>query len=198
MGLVLLGALLSATLPVALTWLSTRGGTDSRGAVLLVMAVVGAPMAALLGAVATALLLRWWPVAVRRPATALAPAVACLAGLLGGIYLHLVFRARAAGAPGVPPVDLLWRVDDFARAVPLAPATVLLALAVGPALAARGRAFWGAVAGAGIGVAAGLGAGIASLVPVVLAGPLGNTGALLAVAAAVVGVALRAGGRPAP
>lgn len=198
MGLVLLGALASGGLPVALTWLSTRSGADSRGAVLLLMAVVEAPIAALLGAVATGLLLRWWPAAVRRPGIAVAAAAAGAAGLLAGVYLHLVFRARAAGAPGVPPVDLLWRVDDFARAVPLAPATMLLALAVGPALAARGRASWGAVVGAGIGVAAGLGAGMASLVPAALAGPLGNAGALLAVSAAVVGVALRAGRRPPP
>lgn len=196
-GLVLLAAALTAGLPVAAAWVAMRAGADQPATLPLLLALAEAPVAALLGAMGGTGYLRWRHAVARRPLLAAASAGAGLAGIFGGVYLHLLFRARAAGAPGAPPIDLLVRVDDFTRAVPLIPAAVLLAAVVGPALAERGRGGWSLAAGGGTGLILALGAGLAATVPVLLATAVGPVLTHALFGLAVVGVALRAG-RTAP
>jgi hypothetical protein len=171
-ALVLGVALGSALLPVLAAWAAARTGppADPATTLPLLVSLSSAPVVALLGALGARGLLRWREAIARRPAVAAAAAAAALPGALAGVYLHLVFRAAAAGAPGVPPLLLAFRVDDFVRATPLVPVALLLAAVLGPPVAARGGPLAGILAGFATGLLLALGAGLATAIPVGLAG----------------------------
>jgi hypothetical protein len=174
-GLVVVAALATAGLPVLAGWAAVRAAAPDEAAreLPLLLALGAAPVVALLGAVGGAAWLKVGRQVGARPVLAALSALGALAGMLVGVYLHLVFRARVAGAPGLPPVMLLFQVDDFARAIPLMPVALLLGGVLGPVAAAWVPAA-GVAAAVGLGVLFALGAGVATLLPVAIAAVLGN------------------------
>jgi hypothetical protein len=191
-------ALVAAGLPVLAGWAAVRGPAPDEAArgLPLLLALGAAPVVALLGAAGGAAWLKVGREAGARPLLAALSALGALVGRLVGVYLHLLFRARVAGAPGLPPIALLFQVDDFTRAIPLIPVALLLGAALGPVAAARG-AMAGVAAPIGLGILLALGAGVASLLPVAIAAVLGS-GPTFALFGALVGVVALLAGRSRP
>jgi hypothetical protein len=193
-GLVLVAALAAAGLPVLAGWTAVRGAAPYEPAreLPLLLALGAAPVVALLGAAAGAAWLKVGREVGARPFAAVLGALATFAGMLLGVYLHLVLRARAAGATGLPPIALLFRVDDFARAIPLLPVALLLGSLLGAVAAGRGAAA-GVAAPVAMGTLLALGAGVATLLPVAIAAVIGGGATFGLFGALILVVAILAG-----
>jgi len=170
-------AVMAAALPIGFAWLAGRGlvapGETNGGATFLVTALFEAPVVLVLGAMAGRLVTRRSAELARSPALGALGALGTLAGLTGAAYLHAVFRAGLADAPGLPPISLVFRFPDFARIAPLLLVTTLVGAWVGAAVGRR-RLTLGILSGVGVGLAVGLASGVAVLiaaVPTRLLGP---------------------------
>lgn len=172
-------------------WTPVGPGERSLAASVLLFALTEAPVVLVLGAATGLLLVRRATEVGRRPATAGVAGLLGLVGILAGVFLHVVVRGRLAGSPDVPPFALVFQVDDFARAAPLLPVTMLLASLAGP-IAALKVGSGGALAGLAVGLVAGLGAGWAVLPTSALASLIGGGAVYVALGLALLVVALLA------
>lgn len=187
------GAALALLLPLGVAWLAAwtpvAPGERNRAADVLLLTLVEAPVILVLGAWGGLLLVQRSVVLARRPGTAGLAAVLGLVGMLAGVYCHVVVRGWLAGSPDVPPVSWMFRVDDFARAAPLVPVTMLIAALAG-AIAATRAGTSGVWAGVAVGFLAGLAAGLAALPVSLLARLVGGAAVYLGLALSVLLVVL--------